>query len=115
MRISVEITIEVMGSARFQPKARMRIAATMAAADPAASASMWTVAARRFRLRVPPRERFQAPTRLTTRPMAATASMMRALTGGGAESRPIASMMTATAVIPRTIPLAAAARISARR
>ena len=109
------MTIEVMGSARFQPNARIRIAAAMAAADPAASASMWTVAALRFRLRVPPRERFQAPTRLTTSPTTATTSMIRASTRGGAGRRPTASMMTPTAVIPRTIPLAAAARISARR
>jgi hypothetical protein len=41
--------------------------------------------------------------------------MARPSTRGGAANLRIASTMTASAVMPRTIPFAAAARISARR
>ena len=110
---STAIRRPASGSASFQPVVRMMTAASITPACESASAATWRSAARTFRP-PPDRESTEVDVRLRPKPIAATTRVSPPSTWGCDDSRPIAAPAIPTAITPRTMPLASAARISAR-
>ncbi len=101
-RMSTEMSTDTTGSATFQPKASTSTPATMAATEPAASASTWAIAARTLALPAPPPDSTAAETRFSTRPSTATTSIGVPCTRGGSWKRRMASRTIHSELAPST-------------